>query len=340
MRPLSLVEALGYLAIGVAGWIAQLAEARAVEKPTDTKSRSFVELILPRGNAASFASLFRLALCATVCSVCAFSIGITFYDLVHGNRGSAVAGNLLLLGGGIATLTVLIIGPHRVAPFRGLRRDKPVSWMAVAGTFFAIAWTLSPGVNLNLTSSMLAHPPSAWDFSLTYLVMAAVAILGVGIGVRRNPREVIARLGLQRVSWKAIAAGALLGMVTFVVGIWVQSFVTSGPSPCSGQMAQLAHLGDLAAQGVLPRLLLVVVVSLGEDILCRGAIQPREGIVVGAVIATLLTVYSCSGWPTTGKLYIFGLSLVFGLVRKYFGLTASIFSHSAYNLGIMILVQP
>jgi membrane protease YdiL (CAAX protease family) len=79
--------------------------------------------------------------------------------------------------------------------------------------------------------------------------------------------------------------------------------------------------------------LLAVVPGLCEDILFRGALQPRIGLVATALLFTSThTEYGLS----FVILAVFVLALGLGYIRKYTNTTTSMTCHVAYNLLVGI----
>ena len=85
---------------------------------------------------------------------------------------------------------------------------------------------------------------------------------------------------------------------------------------------------------LLLNMVLLASAGIGEEILFRGAIQPRFGIVLTSAFWALVhTQYQFS-------FVIFGLFLVgilFGLIRKHMGTTPAIIAHALYNACVVLL---
>ena len=72
---------------------------------------------------------------------------------------------------------------------------------------------------------------------------------------------------------------------------------------------------------------------LGEEILFRGILQPRIGILAQATAFALMHVAGVS--PLQGVLVLL-LGIALGLAAKRCGLWASILAHGSYNLVALI----
>jgi membrane protease YdiL (CAAX protease family) len=104
---------------------------------------------------------------------------------------------------------------------------------------------------------------------------------------------------------------------------------------------QLAHRVDASSQHVFGALsatalgiaLLAVVPGLAEEILFRGALQPRIGLLATALLFTSThTEYGLS----FVTLEVLVLAIGLGLIRRYTNTTTSCVCHIAYNLLVGI----
>jgi membrane protease YdiL (CAAX protease family) len=69
--------------------------------------------------------------------------------------------------------------------------------------------------------------------------------------------------------------------------------------------------------------------GIGEELLFRGVLQPRYGIVLSSLLFTALHSQYGLSFVLAG---LFGLSIVLGLVAKHFGTTHAIVAHAIYNM--------
>jgi len=74
--------------------------------------------------------------------------------------------------------------------------------------------------------------------------------------------------------------------------------------------------------------------ALGEEMVFRGALQPRFGILLTALLFALLhNQYGVS----LATLVVFILGLVLGWTRKYINTTTSMFVHATYNITLALI---
>ncbi len=166
-----------------------------------------------------------------------------------------------------------------------------------------------------------------------------VAVLGVGLGVRRNLRQTLSRLGYGPITVRQLGIVAV-----FVLGALALSFLSDAlfaylqpdlyrtVGNLSSSLFNTQGLSPVSA--VLFALLLGVGAGLGEETLFRGAIQPVLGILPASLLfASMHIQYG----PSVLLGYIFLLAIGLGLLRRYINTTASFIAHAAFNaLGVML----
>jgi membrane protease YdiL (CAAX protease family) len=165
-----------------------------------------------------------------------------------------------------------------------------------------------------------------------------LAILGVGAGIRRSPRETLARLGYRPISLRHVGVVVLFILAAFALSVaadylfsQLQPDLYRKVSEVSGTLFNPKGLSPISA--VLFALLIGVGAGLGEETLFRGAVQPVFGIAATSVLfASMHVQYG----PSLLLGYVFLLSVGLGLLRRYFNTTTSFLAHAGYNtLGIL-----
>lgn len=165
------------------------------------------------------------------------------------------------------------------------------------------------------------------------LPFVVVAVLGVGAGVRRGPRETLARLGYGPLGRAGIGVVAVFVVAAFAVSLGadflfrqLQPGLYREVGEISGTLFDPRGMGVTMA--VLFALLIGVGAGLGEETLFRGAVQPVLGIIPTSVLfASMHVQYG----PSLLLGYIFVLSLGLGYLRRRFNTTASFLAHAGYN---------
>jgi membrane protease YdiL (CAAX protease family) len=167
-----------------------------------------------------------------------------------------------------------------------------------------------------------------WDVLLSGIPLVLFALAGVGLLIRRDGQRTWERLGLFRPTWKQLLAAAgltalLLAFDFFVNWTW-QEF-----DPTSYDLLERVSeeiFGQLAT--VAGALMLGLSAGISEELLFRGAVQPRLGLVLTAV---LFAVGHLQYGLTVATMEVFVIGLVLGLVRQRANTTTCILIHAAYN---------
>ena len=171
------------------------------------------------------------------------------------------------------------------------------------------------------------------------LPFLAIALLGVGVGVRRNLRETLGRLGYGPVSVAHLGIVVLFVGGAFALSLAADALFASLQPDLYHQVGEISDnlfnpKGLSPVSAVLFALLVGVGAGLGEETLFRGAVQPPFGIAATSVLfASMHVQYG----PSLLLIYVFLLSVGLGLLRRYINTTASFLAHAGYNsLGIIL----
>jgi len=165
------------------------------------------------------------------------------------------------------------------------------------------------------------------------LPFVVLAILGVGAGIRRGPRETLARLGYGPISLIHVGIVVLFIVVAFALSVATDAMFSQLQPDLYRKVGEISSTlfnpkGLSPVPAVLFALLIGVGAGLGEETLFRGAVQPVFGIPATSVLfASMHVQYG----PSLLLGYIFVLSLGLGLLRRYINTTASFLTHAGYN---------
>jgi uncharacterized protein len=179
-------------------------------------------------------------------------------------------------------------------------------------------------------------PSSIVTNQLPFLTIAA---LGVGVGVRRNLRESLDRLGYNPVSFKQLGIVVLFVGGALALSVVADALFASLQPDLYGRVGEISDIlfnprGLSPVSAVLFAVLVGVGAGLGEETLFRGAVQPVLGITLTSVLfASMHVQYG----PSLLLIYVFLLSVGLGLLRRHINTTASFLAHAGYNsLGIIL----
>jgi membrane protease YdiL (CAAX protease family) len=179
-------------------------------------------------------------------------------------------------------------------------------------------------------ASLASEPtPSSGTISLAEVFVQGLAEVGVafaaiGLWIYRTPRQAIERLGLVRLTAKIVFVAAGLFVVALVVNaIAYQIFRQLQPGAVADYERVIKDTAS-GSNGPFAALLFGLSAGVGEELVFRGVIQPRFGIVVTAALFAAVHVQYGATFILLG---LFGIGLVLGFERKRYGTTACILTH-------------
>ncbi len=175
--------------------------------------------------------------------------------------------------------------------------------------------------------------------TITDVVVSSVpwilfALAGVGLFIRRDGRRTVDRLGLLRPTWKQLlaAVGITVLLLAFNFGVNL-AWESTDPEGFDLMERVTNHIfGNLTT--VAGAIALGLAAGIGEELLFRGAVQPRLGLFLTAV---LFTIGHLQYGLTIATIQILIIGLVLGLVRNRASTTICIVIHASYNTGGTLL---
>ena len=219
---------------------------------------------------------------------------------------------------------------ERLSRYLPIDPDNPVHSLALVLAVILFGTQVSAVVFTDVLAADLQIPQvSIGDLVAQEAPFAVIAFAGVGLYIRRSFAASSDRLGLVSPAWWHIAlalgaAGAftLLGEATQWLGQTYTPDVAEKVQKTSDHLfGGLAGPAGVAAIALLP--------GLCEEVLFRGALQPRLGLLATSLLfAAIHTEYGLSFDVVT----IFVIALGLGLVRRYANTTTTITCHVVYNL--------
>ena len=302
----------------------------------------------PIGSPAAVARAIVAAGAALTVIVGLFSLaGVNGGDVPVDRHQQIASGALQLAAGGVSLL-LFYTGTQNVPGLRRLRPGAPISWLAIFLVFESIAAnlgtiTLSSGSAGGAASGPAPTLRPATGFTARDLMLGEVPYLAVGIAavgplVRRNLVQTLERLGLWplRLPWWVIGVAA--GIVLVPVGSFVVELLNHlGTASCIAQNAQAEQAVVGVGRTTLEQVGVAIAAGVCEEVLFRGALQPRVGILISSVVwASYHLQYLCNGVPSPANLYLVLLGFAFGLLRKWGGLAPAILAHGLYD-GLILL---
>ncbi len=225
----------------------------------------------------------------------------------------------------------------RIVP---LRRDNIVDAVALSFTALILVElfvTLGMGLD-NLASMLEAESQAGMPMQLTGTIwaqditMAVMALVGVGWWSRRRLGEALRRLGVvaPSVGQALTGLGAGLFMVPLVLAVeYLSQKLNIGVSADVENLTEQV-IGPLMT--TIPGILtLGLAAALGEETVFRGALVPRFGVFLSALVFAL--VHSNYG-ISLSTLVVFIIGIVLALLRKRFNTSTSMIAHAVYNMSL------
>jgi membrane protease YdiL (CAAX protease family) len=236
----------------------------------------------------------------------------------------ALAGVLMLLIGRSWAVQRLLVSQ---APGMGL-----VSWgvvgLMLVGTALLSSVFLLPFVRRGLSRLIPIDPESG-----IHATALALAVLMVGLNASRTPRETWERLGLARVTWRQ--AGLTVGLaLVILIAFYGVDWAWRLLAPESYEM--MDALGDVLYGGFTwyQSILISLIAAVTEELFFRGALQPRFGFLLTALLFTGVHVqYGL----TPATLEVLGAALALGWLRRRTNTSACILLHMLYDIAGLLV---
>ncbi len=219
---------------------------------------------------------------------------------------------------------------ERLARVIPIDPDNPVHALALVLAVVLFGTQLTSVVFTNVLASDQSQAPlSLSDLVLQEIPFLILGLAGVGLFMRRSAPAALARLGVVVPRWWHVPLALAAAGLFFEFGSAMDA-LNHTVSP------QVAHQVDVTSQHVFGALggplgiaALALAPGICEELLFRGALQPRIGVVPTALLfASIHTQYGFS----LDLLAVFALAIGLGLIRKYINTTTSSLCHTTYNL--------
>jgi len=219
---------------------------------------------------------------------------------------------------------------ERAARIIPIDPDSPVDSLAMVLAVILLGTQLASVAFTNVLATDQQLPPlSLGDLLAQELPFLVFALAGVGLWVRRSLAASADRLGVVVPAWWHLALALAAAGVFYAVAMG-SGFLSQQLTPSVAEQVDKStqHVfGGLT--GPVGLIALALVPGVCEELLFRGALQPRFGLVLTALLFTAIhTEYGIS----IDVLSIFVIAFGLGLIRKYTNTTTSITCHVAYNL--------
>jgi CAAX protease family protein len=259
-----------------------------------------------------------------------YGLGSNYRDYRSGHRFFHIDTTFYILSG--LTSAVVLLPPTRkllarIIPFDPSSMPDMVGLivMFMAGSFGLVSAFLQPDTK---------DAPTYFGLGIQALLTIALAAFGVGLYFKRTPRETLQRLGVTRLTARHVLIALGLVAVAFAVAIASAELLKLLQPDIYNRVQDNTEALTSNINSVWGAALLGLTAGIGEELLFRGALQPRYGIIFTSIVFALLHVQYDASIVTVG---IFAAGLIFGLERKYLNTSSSMITHAVYNTLAVIL---
>ncbi len=221
-----------------------------------------------------------------------------------------------------------------LATFLPIDPDSPVHALALALATIFFGTQVTFVAFTDVLAADNAQPAlTLLDLFLNEIPFLILAVAGVGIFIRRNAAGTAVRLGLVRPAWWQLALALAAAGAFFALGqgsdalshAWTPDVARRVDTTTQHLFGLLGNPAGIAAVALLP--------GLCEEILFRGALQPRIGLVATALLFTAIhTQYGAS----VDTVAVFVIAIGLGVIRRYTNTTTTCVTHISYNLLVGI----
>jgi uncharacterized protein len=321
-------------------------EANLGERAGDVKRGTIASGWVGFVRAPSALGLFTWAVLLVIAmAVLLFGAGTALVETTNGHGAAprlTVYGLLEALTGLAAAATLWRPVRAGISQLLPIDPDSPVHATALVLSVILFGTQVAAQLTLNvLGQAATGRGLQPVDLIVQELPFPLLALVGVGIFVRRDPRQALQRLGLVRprlyqVFLALAAAGAFYAFSTGmdVLGQRLTPDLSRQVGAASQRLfGQLDNPLGIAT--------IALAAGICEEILFRGALQPRLGLVWTALLfAAVHTEYGFS----VDAAAVFVLAIALGLIRVFANTTTAAICHVVYNalvgIGVVWVALP
>lgn len=183
------------------------------------------------------------------------------------------------------------------------------------------------------------EPEDTGEISIAYLLsqfifMIVLAFVLVGVGQWRTFRSSVDRLGLQRLNPRQVGVSLLAVLGGFLV-MGIAGGLTAWLQPdFNNEIQQTTDEITKNVSSVAGAVFFGLGAGASEEILLRGAIQPRYGIWITSLLFALLHSQYGISFVLGG---VFCMGVILGFLRERINTTAAILTHAVFNTVVVLL---
>lgn len=250
---------------------------------------------------------------------------------------NAKSGGWLALGLGLG-LALPLVRPFRVAWSRisGLDPESPIDFSGLSVSLAIVAILAYSFFYASGTEADATPSASETVQGLVFTLVAFVAFAYIAVGYRnyRTGEQATERLGLSAPTAKQllIGVGAIIPafVCSYIGGILTQVFQPDVVERLSETMDNMTS----GVQNPAGALVLGLCSGIGEELLFRGALVPRFGIVPVAVFWAMFHLQYELTWVLLGLVL---MGIMFGWIRQRYGTVPVIITHALFNVLVVFI---
>lgn len=244
----------------------------------------------------------------------------------------------MVLGLGIALWLPLVKSfRYALARYTPLDPTSPIDMSGLACILVVIAFS---GLQFTIndtspsTQSDLTVVDTLAALISSFVAFVAIAYFCVGYRVWRPLAEATKRLGVDKPSPRTIGIAVAAVVPAFVLSMIGSALTVAFQPSYADSLRETVDQMTTGVQNPAGAIILGFSTGVGEELLFRGAIQPRYGIVLASLTWTLLHAQYGLSFVLVG---LFAIGILLGFIRKYMGTTAAMITHGLYNVIVVLL---
>ena len=232
-----------------------------------------------------------------------------------------------------AILTVLLI-PSAAAPFlRALGLDPASPVHRVVAVAFVLTMLDAGALFFELREAGPVDIPFyPADPLVSVTTDVALALAGVGFGLTRGFRESVTRLGVRSITRRQLVTAVVVAAL-FQVIVGGFEYLESVLLPSVHALEDRFGYQFVGLPPWVGAVLTSISAGVGEEVLFRGALQPRLGIVLTALLFGALHVQ----YQVPGMIVIVLIGIGLGIVKERTSTSCCILVHVLYDVGAFLI---
>lgn len=215
---------------------------------------------------------------------------------------------------------------------------KPDNWLHATALVFA-AMLVGLSLTTALTTDVVSLGKEAGlgveSMVIQDAFFVAAALLGVGWLTRHGLKGTLERLGVKKPKQRdiglSIAFLAILFAIVMVVSLTGKILGQGNDSLDTKGDPTVEALGGVT---VITAIIFALGAGIGEEMIFRGALQPRFGIILTSAVFALIHIQY---FNPISIISLFAISIAFCYERRMANTTACIITHSAYDLILFLM---